>query len=172
MAILGGEWRGREGKPQEEVQTPHHRSRPSPRRSQRVNTNTKTSRHLQTQNNPKKKLFSTLTMSPTPLHERDILFPTASTSIKTTLLDLKRSNLSIHNRLTSIATDGTFVAKVAQAFQLPLIANERCGSWYIDPALKAGSAYFKSTDGHFGEWSFSLRRLNLGVLGVVGGEGG
>ena len=112
-------------------------------------------------------------MPPTqPLRERDILFPTASTSIKTTLLDLKRSNLSIHNRLTSISTDGAFVAKVAQAFQLPLIANERCGSWYIDPALKAGSAYFKSTDGHFGEWSFSLRRLNLGVLGVVGGEGG
>ena len=108
----------------------------------------------------------------TPLHERDILFPTASTSIKTTLLDLKRSNLSIHNRLTSISADGAFVAKVAQAFQLPLIANERCGSWYIDPALKAGSAYFKSTDGHFGEWSFSLRRLNLGVLGVVGGRGG
>jgi len=112
-------------------------------------------------------------MAPTqPLRESDILFPSASTSIKTTLLDLKRSNLSIHNRLTSIAADGAFVAKVAEAFQLPLIANERCGSWYIDPALKAGSAYFKSTDGHFGEWSFSLRRLNLGVLEVVGGRGG
>jgi tRNA A64-2'-O-ribosylphosphate transferase len=105
---------------------------------------------------------------PPPLYERDILFPTASTSIKTTLLDLKRSNLSISNRLRSIAADGAFVSKVAETFQLPLVANERCGSWYIDPDVKDGSAYFKSTDGHFGEWSFSLRRLNLGVLEVVG----
>lgn len=107
-----------------------------------------------------------------PLRESDILFPTASTSIKSTLLDLKRSNLSISNRLRSIASDGAFVSNVAQTFQLPLIANERCGSWYIDPDVKAGGAYFKSTDGHFGEWSFSLRRLNLGVLEVVGQRGG
>ena len=132
----------------------------------------KNSRHLQSIHDGEKR-YSTPTMPPTqPLRESDILFPSASTSIKTTLLDLKRSNLSIHNRLTSISADGAFVAKVAEAFQLPLIANERCGSWYIDPALKAGSAYFKSTDGHFGEWSFSLRRLNLGVLEVVGGRGG
>ena len=82
------------------------------------------------------------------------------------------SNLSISNRLRSIAADGAFVSKVADAFQLPLVANERCGSWYIDPDVKGGSAYFKSTDGHFGEWSFSLRRLNLGVLECVGREGG
>jgi tRNA A64-2'-O-ribosylphosphate transferase len=107
-----------------------------------------------------------------PLRESDILFPSASTSIKSTLLDLKRSNLSISNRLRSIAADGAFVSKVADAFQLPLVANERCGSWYIDPEIKGGSAYFKSTDGHFGEWSFSLRRLNLGVLDIVGEKGG
>lgn len=107
-----------------------------------------------------------------PLRESDILFPSASTSIKTTLLDLKRSNLSISNRLSSIFTDGAFVARVVETFQLPLIANERCGSWYIDPVLKAGSAYFKSTDGHFGQWSFSLRRLNLGILEIVGEKGG
>lgn len=106
------------------------------------------------------------------LRESDILFPSASTSIKSTLLDLKRSNLSISNRLRSIAADGAFVSKVAETFQLPLVANERCGSWYIDPAVKGGSAYFKSTDGHFGEWSFSLRRLNLGVLECVGERGG
>jgi tRNA A64-2'-O-ribosylphosphate transferase len=108
----------------------------------------------------------------TPLRESDLIFPTASTSIKTTLLSLKRHNLSISNRLRSIATDGAFVSKVAATFQLPLVANERCGSWYIDPGVKAGSAYFKSTDGHFGEWSFSLWRFNLGVLEVVGGGGG
>ena len=31
-----------------------------------------------------------------------------------------------------------------------------------------GSAYFKSTDGHTGEWSFSLRRLNLQLFEVIG----
>ena len=40
----------------------------------------------------------------------------------------------------------------------------RCGGW--------GGAYFKSTDGHFGTWSFSLKRLNLGVLSVLGEFGG
>ncbi|MCJ1320142.1 hypothetical protein MMC15_005480 [Xylographa vitiligo] len=30
-----------------------------------------------------------------------------------------------------------------------------------------GSAYFKSTDGHQGQWKFSLRRLNLQVLDVI-----
>lgn len=42
----------------------------------------------------------------------------------------------------------------------------------MPPDLKAGSAYFKSTDGHFGQWSFNLRRLNLQVLEIVGREGG
>lgn len=54
----------------------------------------------------------------------------------------------------------------------PLIANERCGSWYIPPHLKQGSAYFKSTDGHFGIWSFSTRRLNLQLLGPIGESDG
>lgn len=107
-----------------------------------------------------------------PIRESDILFPSASSSIKDTLQNLKRSNLSIRNRLRSIAADGNFVTGVAESLGLPLVANERCGSWYIKPESKAGSAYFKSTDGHFGEWSFSLRRLNLGVLGVVGENGG
>ena len=53
-----------------------------------------------------------------------------------------------------------------------MIANERCGSWYVEPRLKKGSAYFKSTDGHWGQWGFSLRRLNLEVLKLAGGGGG
>ena len=35
-----------------------------------------------------------------------------------------------------------------------------------------GSAYFKSTDGHTGEWSFSPRRLNLQLFEVIGAYGG
>ncbi|KAI7351525.1 initiator tRNA phosphoribosyl transferase [Hortaea werneckii] len=125
-----------------------------------------------------------------------IIFPSQTNDLKTILTELKRSNLRITNRLHSIHADATFVSSVAKAFlPLPLIANERCGSWYIpsspgsvtqgrasstptatnnpsDYCRKAGSAYFKSTDGHHGEWSFSLRRLNLQILDLVGEGGG
>ncbi|KAI7356264.1 hypothetical protein KC336_g22220 [Hortaea werneckii] len=124
-----------------------------------------------------------------------IIFPSQTNDLKTILTELKRSNLRITNRLHSIHADATFVSSVAKAFHpLPLIANERCGSWYIpsspgsviqgraastttttnssDYCRKAGSAYFKSTDGHHGEWSFSLRRLNLQILDLVGEGGG
>ncbi|KAF2766767.1 tRNA a64-2'-o-ribosylphosphate transferase [Teratosphaeria nubilosa] len=107
-----------------------------------------------------------------PLRESDIIFSSATHDIKNALTELKRSNLTISNRLRSIKQDAEFVRKVTEAYALPLVANERCGSWYINPADKAGSAYFKSTDGHFGQWSFSLRRLNLQVLDVVQQYGG
>ncbi|KAI9818432.1 MAG: hypothetical protein M1827_000491 [Pycnora praestabilis] len=102
----------------------------------------------------------------------DLLFPLASTSVSHTLNALKRSTLSITNRLTSISTDSAFICAVADAYGLPLIANERCGSWYIPLQRKSGCAYFKSTDGHAGQWGFSLRRLNLQVLDLVAVNGG
>lgn len=107
-----------------------------------------------------------------PLHESDLIFPSASSSLKLTLGELKKSNLSLKNRFRSIRQDSEFVGQVADACLLPLIANERCGSWYIVPARKAGSVYFKSTDGHFGQWAFSLRRLNFQVLDVMHEDGG
>ncbi|KAL7625311.1 tRNA A64-2'-O-ribosylphosphate transferase [Parahypoxylon ruwenzoriense] len=88
------------------------------------------------------------------------------------LSDLKRSNLSISNRLRSIREDADFTSEVAAAFSRPLIANERCGSWYIPPETKAGSAYFKSTDGHTGQWRFSTRRLNLHLLEIISNNDG
>lgn len=97
------------------------------------------------------------------------IFPSASGSIVRILHGLSRSTLS--NRLHSIAHDASFVTRltgIAPTAGLPLIANERCGSWYMAPSLKAGSAYFKSTDGHWGQWGFSLRRLNLNVLEICG----
>ena len=109
---------------------------------------------------------------PRPLLESELIFSPAASDLKTALGELKRSNLSVSNRLRSIKEDAGFVVKVSDYNSLPLIANERCGSWYIPPDRKAGSAYFKSTDGHFGQWSFSLRRLNLQVLDVVGEDGG
>ncbi|OCK77273.1 tRNA a64-2'-O-ribosylphosphate transferase [Lepidopterella palustris CBS 459.81] len=107
-----------------------------------------------------------------PLKTSDIIFPSQSTDFSATLSSLKRSALSIFNRLNSISQDAEFVCSVADAYNLPLIANERCGSWYIPPPRKASSAYFKSTDGHTGEWSFSLRRLNIQVLDIVGHNDG
>ena len=107
-------------------------------------------------------------MSLTAIGPNDILFPELSgSSLSSTLSSLKRRDLSIPNRLLSIDIDSQFVSKVAAKYGLPLIANERCGSWYVAPEQKAGSAYFKSTDGHTGQWSFSLRRLNLHVLDII-----
>ncbi|KAF3770802.1 initiator tRNA phosphoribosyl transferase [Cryphonectria parasitica EP155] len=106
----------------------------------------------------------------------DILFPSQAAdaagnhNINRILGDLKRSNLSITNRLRSVQQDADFVDEVAAAFgggRRPLIANERCGSWYIRPGAKGGSAYFKSTDGHTGQWRFSTRRLNLHLLPII-----
>jgi tRNA A64-2'-O-ribosylphosphate transferase len=108
------------------------------------------------------------------ISEADILFPHLSNNpnLSSTLSSLKRSTLSIHNRLTSIILDSNFVNSVAEVYQLPLVANERCGSWYIPPERKTDSVYFKSTDGHMNQWGFSLRRLNLQLLDVVQKYGG
>ncbi|KAK0615953.1 tRNA A64-2'-O-ribosylphosphate transferase [Bombardia bombarda] len=103
----------------------------------------------------------------------DIIFPEqANHNFSKILGDLKRSNLSITNRLRSVRHDAAFVEQVADALRLPLVANERCGSWYIEPGRKAASAYFKSTDGHTGQWKFSTRRLNLQLLELIGRRDG
>nr|POE56533.1 trna a64-2'-o-ribosylphosphate transferase [Quercus suber] len=107
-----------------------------------------------------------------PLDHTTLLFPHASTSLSSTLSELQRSKLSIRNRLHSIAQDADFAARISRHVWLPRIVNERCGSWYVPPSARAGSVYFKSTDGHFGQWSFSLRRLNLQILNGVGQRGG
>lgn len=102
-----------------------------------------------------------------PLTQADIIFPIQALSISSTLTSLKRSALSTHNRLSSIQFDADFVASVSSAYGLPLVANERCGSWYIPPEKKTESVYFKSTDGHTNEWKFSTRRLNLQLLDLI-----
>ncbi|GKT77786.1 tRNA A64-2'-O-ribosylphosphate transferase [Colletotrichum tofieldiae] len=104
----------------------------------------------------------------------DLIFPTtANHNFSHILTDLKRSNLSIANRLRSIAQDAEFVREAAACFGgRPLVANERCGSWYIRPEDKRASAYFKSTDGHTNAWKFSTRRLNLHLLELIGKHDG
>lgn len=100
----------------------------------------------------------------------EVILP--STSISKAFKALRRDTLSIPNRLRSIEEDAKFVQRAADTYQLPLIANERCGSWYIPPECRRERVYFKSTDGHNGNWGFNQRRLNLQVLDVVAENGG
>ena len=66
--------------------------------------------------------------------------------------------------LRSIDHDANFVAGAHATLGRPaLLANLRCGVWYVDQALSAGNCYFKSTDGHAGGWAFSLSRINMQV---------
>lgn len=81
---------------------------------------------------------------------------------------VRKSSRSLGNRLRSIRKDSEFVKRVVKAYQLPIVTNARAGDWYVDPKQRDGSVYFKSTDGHTGQWKFSLRRLNLGLLEIVG----
>ncbi len=112
-------------------------------------------------------------MPPSSLTLSDVVFSEqANHNFSKILGDLKKANLSISNRLSSILQDAAFVEHVAEVLGLPLVANERCGSWYIDPERKAASAYFKSTDGHVGQWRLSTRRLNLHLLELIGTRDG
>ncbi|KAI9090966.1 tRNA A64-2'-O-ribosylphosphate transferase [Phlyctochytrium arcticum] len=79
---------------------------------------------------------------------------------------IRKESRNLYNRLHSIHSDAQFVQEVSNwSGGLPVVANERCGSWYIPPSLKwKKSVYFKSTDGHFGRWDCNLRRLNLHIV--------
>ena len=109
---------------------------------------------------------------PTRMEELSLNDPSLNPSLYANIRTIRKSALSIPHRLNSILADAEFAKQVSDVCDLPLVANERCGSWYINPAHKAGSAYFKSTDGHHGQWSFSLRRLNMQLLPLLGRYGG
>ncbi|KAM9957786.1 hypothetical protein ACTFIW_012757 [Dictyostelium discoideum] len=78
-----------------------------------------------------------------------------------------KGELGVFNRLQSIYHDSNFVEKVRESLykDLPLVANLRCGLWYSEKF--DAKVYFKSTDGHYGNWSFSTNRLNLHLLDIV-----
>ncbi|KAK0495070.1 initiator tRNA phosphoribosyl transferase [Armillaria luteobubalina] len=82
---------------------------------------------------------------------------------------IRKEFLDIYNHLHSIDEDITFVHQVRLAYKdLPILPNLRCGAWYTDPSTSVPiPAYFKSTDGHFSNWSFNLRRPNLHLLALV-----
>lgn len=75
---------------------------------------------------------------------------------------LNREQHSLYNCLLSILDDTRFVNEIRTLYpSLPVFVNLRCGLWYSSG--KHETCYFKSTDGHFGNWSFSCVRLNLQV---------
>ncbi|KAG2153244.1 tRNA A64-2'-O-ribosylphosphate transferase [Suillus clintonianus] len=83
--------------------------------------------------------------------------------------ELRKESKDIHNRIHSVAEDAAFVDQVHRSYpRIPLIPNMRCGAWYTDPGTASNErAYFKSTDGHTGNWSFNLRRPNLHILPLI-----
>lgn len=95
----------------------------------------------------------------------------ARMSIYQAARSIKRKDNTLYNALRSIYEDSIFVGEISQLWpELPLLANLRCGLWY-SPKFYS-SCYFKSTDGHTNNWSFSILRLNLHVALLAGQEGG
>lgn len=74
------------------------------------------------------------------------------------------------NRLQSIIYDSQYIEQVSTLIDLPVIANQRCGSWYV--RSPTGFCYFKSTDGHNKEWKFSYRRLNYHLIPIINKHSG
>jgi tRNA A64-2'-O-ribosylphosphate transferase len=91
---------------------------------------------------------------------------------------------SIRRDAQTLIDEGTCSRESSELIKLvsswPLVANERCGSWYISSTsdVNAGSSssscgcYFKSTDGHAGTWNISLKRLNLSLIDLLQERGG
>lgn len=101
-----------------------------------------------------------------------------SRSLNQLTRDVHKQEYSVLNRLRSIAQDAEFVRSLRTRLTVPaawhICANLRTGAYYVDTAATAPShnCYFKSTDGHVGEWTFSLTRLNLPLLEAVCQAGG
>lgn len=108
--------------------------------------------------------------------QEDVSQPTPQKIIK----EWRKKRTRARYRLLSIERDFQFVENAVAHHKgkcpgppWPVLANQRCGSWYAHPLEQSlSSCYFKSTDGHVGTWAFSLKRLNLQVLDVVSSCGG
>ena len=105
------------------------------------------------------------TEATSPIQTNQPILPTISRRLPS---QRKKSIMSISNRFKSIREDGNFAVETMNLYPGMLgIANQRCGSWYLPPGRTHATSYFKSTDGHHGQWAFSKRRLNLQVLDAV-----
>ncbi|KAF9436706.1 hypothetical protein BGZ76_003194 [Entomortierella beljakovae] len=88
--------------------------------------------------------------------------------------DMRKDAKNLMNRLKSIKADSEFVSEIADLLpHFPVIANERCGTWYVHPSkIHKPGVYFKSTDGHTGRWDFNLRRYNPHLISTIIKNGG
>lgn len=92
-------------------------------------------------------------------------------SMSQVLRSIKRQEQGHFNCVASIIDDSSFVQQMAEHWEgLPLFPNLRCGLWYV--RSPSATCYFKSTDGHSGNWSFSTTRLNLHVAEAAAVYGG
>ena len=92
-------------------------------------------------------------------------------SVNKVLRQLKKQEVGLYNCICSVLADTAFVKEIAGLYSdLPLVANLRCGLWYAPGSV--GTCYFKSTDGHYGNWAFSCTRLNLHTAILAAKEGG
>eukprot|EP01065_Artemidia_motanka_P003361 TRINITY_DN11619_c0_g1_i2.p1 TRINITY_DN11619_c0_g1~~TRINITY_DN11619_c0_g1_i2.p1 ORF type:complete len:503 (+),score=149.11 TRINITY_DN11619_c0_g1_i2:65-1510(+) len=91
---------------------------------------------------------------------------------------LRRQEGALLNRLRSVHADACWLQHTLSRADLgdaafPVLANLRCGAWYVPPdKLTGGHCHFKSTDGHYGKWAFSLSRPNVSVLKTAAERGG
>ena len=83
---------------------------------------------------------------------------------------LKAHEQGLYNCACSVVADQRFVHEICSLYALPAHANLRCGLWYLPEAQRR--CYFKSTDGHTGNWGFSSTRLNLHVALTAAQAGG
>ena len=98
----------------------------------------------------------------------------SSTAARHRLLSINRDIQTIERIYYNDDDDDSKNNKKSNILQcFPIVPNQRCGSWYVEPSsvdattsvvAAATEAYFKSTDGHVNIWEFSLKRLNLALL--------
>lgn len=93
-------------------------------------------------------------------------------SMTRVLREVKRCEHSVSNCIASIVHDVGFVRRVHEQYGFPLCGNKRCGAWYTGYSPENDTCYFKSTDGHVNQWSFSMARLNLHVAMYAIEKGG
>ena len=88
----------------------------------------------------------------------------------------KQKRRDVRNYLHSIAIDASWLDEVVDLYasagcaSWPVLANRRNGAWYREAF--DGACYFKSSDGHSGQWAFSRTRLNLHVAEAAAAAGG
>lgn len=95
----------------------------------------------------------------------EFIFSGSSAAIKRGLRELDRATQTPYNKLQSILYDRSMIIKELAKIgmnTMPIFGNARTGCWYAPNPNQ--SVVFKSTDGHYGTWEFSLRKLNLHFL--------